>query len=175
MSILKSTNSGTYKILTIEDILARGWRFELKQLRSRITGMPISAGGISGGMVEDKTKMYFIHNNNVLNVVQEGSQLFLEGTWKYDMTINGKDYEITKTIKPRTIHDFDILEKHFKLSDVEEQIINYDNLFSAGFTETTVEMKPAMGSAYSSMGMIRTMSPMRKMIDPEDDDIESED
>ena len=146
MSILKSTNSGGQKVLTIQDLLDRGWRFVEK--RSSVT-LPLSGGGISGGGITgrpivDKTKMCFINNENWMDVVQEGSQLYLETSWTHEEVYEGKDYLITKVIRPRTLLDFECLEKYFSLLNLEDKIRNNDYLFTAGFTTTEIELKPTM-------------------------------
>ena len=157
MSILKSTHSGTYKELTIQDILDRGWRFETKVVKGMM-GLPFG-----GKVVDDRTKMYFINSNNRLNVIQEGSQLFLQGVWEYDFTSDGKEYTITKILQPRTLHDFEVLEAHYKIEKAEDKVANFDKLFNAGFTITQVQLKPTMGvSGYDDF--IRTMTPYTSII-----------
>ena len=146
MSILKSTNSGGQKVLTIQDLLDRGWRFVVKRSSGTLplSGSGISGGGITGRPIVDKTKMYFINNENWMDVVQEGSQLYLETSWTHEEVYEEKDYLITKVIRPRTLLDFECLEKYFSLLNLEDKIRNNDYLFTAGFTTTEIELKPTI-------------------------------
>lgn len=127
MSILKSINIGAQKPLSIGDLLKRGWYLK----------------HTSYGSTEDRLKLFYMNDVCWMYVIQEGDRLVLEGVWTYYTEQGyGKDrkkYRITKYIRPRTLHDFSVLESHFKLPTAEERVENLDKLFSAGFTDTNIK------------------------------------
>ena len=161
MSILKSTNSGGQKVLTIQDILDRGWYFKSKPLRSRVTGKLLSAPGF-----EDKTKLYYKRDTCWMNVKQEGDQLVLEWVWTYDHEFEGKVYKIYKYVRPRTLLDFCTLEKFLDIEDAQEKIWKLDELFCAGFTDTQVT--PIENPVVSGYSGYKAMTPTHSIINPED-------
>ena len=161
MSILKSTNSGGQKVLTIQDILDRGWYFKEKPLRSRVTGKLLSAPGF-----EDKTKLYYKRDTCWMNVKQEGTQLVLEWVWTYDHEFEGKAYKIYKYVRPRTLLDFCTLEKFLDIEDAQEKLWKLDELFCAGFTDTQVT--PIENPIVSGYSGYKAMTPMHSIINPED-------
>lgn len=161
MSILKSTNSGGQKVLTIQDILDRGWYFKAKPLRSRVTGKLLSAPGF-----EDKTKIYYKRDTCWMNVKQEGDQLVLEWVWTYDHEFEGKVYKIYKYVRPRTLLDFCTLEKFLDIEDAQEKIWKLDELFCAGFTDTQVT--PIENPIVSGYSGYKAMTPTHSIINPED-------
>ncbi len=161
MSILKSTNSGGQKVLTIQDILDRGWYFKAKPLRSRVSGKLLSAPGF-----EDKTKLYYKRDTCWMNVKQEGDHLVLEWVWTYDHEFEGKVYKIYKYVRPRTLLDFCTLEKFLDIEDAQEKLWKLDELFCAGFTDT--QITPIENPIVSGYSGYKAMAPMRSTINPED-------
>lgn len=168
MSILKSTNSGGQKVLTIQDLLERGWYFIVRRSPGTLplSGGGISGGGITGGPFVDKTKLYYKKDTCWMNVKQEGNQLVLEWVWTYDHEFEGKVYKIYKYVRPRTLLDFCTLEKFLDIEDAQEKIWKLDELFCAGFTDTQVT--PIENPIVSGYSGYKAMTPTHSIINPED-------
>ena len=127
MSILKSINVGAQTLLTISDLLKRGWYLK----------------NTSFGSTEERLKLFYKKDDCWMYVIQEADQLVLEGVWTYYTEQGyGKDrkkFRVTKYIRPRTLHDFCVLESHYELPTAEARVENLDHLFSEGFTDTVIE------------------------------------
>lgn len=127
MSILSSTNSGGQKVLTVQDLLGRGWYFKSISALSRITSTYLSSPS-----VVNTTKMYFKNNDCWLDITyKNGEEISLQFFWTYEHEItHGKRYKITKTVKLFTLLDLCKLEKVLEIEDHQEKLWKLEELYS---------------------------------------------
>lgn len=140
MSILKSTHSGSQKLITLYYLFSRGWYHPtIDPFERTAFGIYVDSNGMDDGL--DRRVICFGRDSNNLSIVHERDKITFFKT-KYETRDYDRDlYEIEYYIKPTKIADISLIERYFKEEDVIKKLLLEKEILFSDFTTLTAIKK----------------------------------
>ena len=146
MSILKSTNSGSQKLITLDYLFSRGWYHPMMDPFERSAfGIYVDPDGL------DRRVICFGRDSNNLSVVHERDKITFFKTKYETHDYDGDSYEIEYYINPTTIADISLIERYFNEEDVLKKLLLEKEILFSDFTTTTASRKRSPFEDYLAM------------------------